>query len=163
MTQLFPGRFTAEVPSSFVLFVIGMRINSIWAVRKWWPTVRAMLPMMQTLEADPTKGYLGGESFFRFFPITSLTMTYWRSFDDLERFAKNPSDPHFGAWGRFMKSIGGDGSVGIWHETYAIEQGRFEAIYGNMPRFGLAKAFGHVPVAKSIDTARQRIRLSNAG
>ena len=162
MPKVFPGRFTAEVPSSFVLFVIGMRINSIWAVRKWWPTAMAMPPMIQTLEADTASGYLGSEMFFRFFPITTLMMTYWRSFDDLERFAKNPSAPHLGAWGRYMKSIADDGSVGIWHETYAIERGGFEVIYGNMPRFGLAKAFGHVPVSKSYDTARQRIRLADS-
>ncbi len=68
MPKVFPGRFTAEVPSSFVLFVIGMRINSIWAVRKWWPTAMAMPSMIQALEADPAKGYLGSESFFHFFP-----------------------------------------------------------------------------------------------
>ena len=62
-----------------------------------------------------------------------------------------------------MKSIGDDGYVGIWHETYAIEQGRFEVIYGNMPRFGLAKAFEHAPVVQSNETARQRIRLSDKG
>ena len=163
MPQVFPGRFTAEVPSSFMLFVIGMRINSIWAVRKWWPTAMAMQPMIQALEAEPVKGYLGSEMFYRFFPITTLMMTYWRSFDDLERFAKNPSDPHLKSWGHFMKTIGDDGSVGIWHENYLVEQSAFEAIYGNMPRFGLAKAFEHVPIGKDRDTARQRVRLSDTG
>ena len=157
MPQVYQGRYTAKVPSSFVVFVIGMRINSFWAVRKWWPTVMAMPPMIRALDAEPAKGYLGSEMFYRFFPITTLMMTYWRSFDDLERFAKNPSDPHLKSWGRFMKDIGDDGSVGIWHETYLVEQGAFESIYGNMPRFGLAKAFEHVQISTAIDSARQRI------
>ncbi len=28
--------------------------------------------------------------------------------------------------------------VGIWHETYLIEPGKFECVYGNMPPFDWA-------------------------
>jgi hypothetical protein len=27
--------------------------------------------------------------------------------------------------------------VGFWHETYAVPAGGYEAVYGNMPLFGL--------------------------
>jgi hypothetical protein len=47
---------------------------------------------------------------------------YWRSFEDLERFARNPDDPHMPAWQRFNRSVGSDGSVGIFHETYLVER-----------------------------------------
>jgi hypothetical protein len=32
------------------------------------------------------------------------------------------------------------GDVGIWHETYVVQPGCYEAIYGGMPRFGLGMA-----------------------
>ncbi len=37
-----------------------------------------------------------------------------------------------------------DGSIGIWHETYLVEPGKFECVYGNMPPFGLAAATNSV-------------------
>ena len=71
---------------------------------------------------------------------------------------RNPDDPHLPAWRRFNQTIGTDGSVGIWHETYAVEPGHHEAIYNNMPVFGLAKASEHVPAQGRLETARRRLR-----
>jgi hypothetical protein len=34
----------------------------------------------------------------------------------------------------------------------------YEAIYGNMPEFGLAAATEHVPIAKRGDTAKARVQ-----
>jgi fumigallin biosynthesis monooxygenase-like protein len=48
-----------------------------------------------------------------------------------------------------------DGSVGIWHETYVIEAGRHEAIYNNMPVFGLSRATEHVPAKGRLETPRR--------
>lgn len=56
-----------------------------------------------------------------------------------------------------MKSIGGKGSVGIYHETYLVKSSQYECIYANMPKFGLANAFTHVPIQKSHHTARSRL------
>jgi len=41
-----------------------MRINNVFAVRKWLPTLRAMGPMLRELYKHPEKGFLGGEFFF---------------------------------------------------------------------------------------------------
>ena len=90
-----------------------------------------------------------------------MIVQYWRSTDDLERFAREPSEPHLEAWKRFNKSIGKDGTVGIWHETYAIQPGQYEAVYGNMPRFGLAAATNHAPVTSRSETARQRLESTS--
>jgi hypothetical protein len=78
---------------------------------------------------------------------------YWRSYEDLERFVRNPDDPHLPSWRRFNQTVGTDGSVGIWHETYVVEASRHEAIYNNMPVFGLAKATEHVPAIGRHETA----------
>lgn len=53
--------------------------------------------------------------------------------------------------------VGADGSVGIWHETYMVQRADYEAIYSNMPLFGLAKATEHVPAIGRRETARRRL------
>jgi hypothetical protein len=54
-----------------------------------------------------------------------------------------------------MKDCRGD--VGIWHETYRVRAGEYEAIYSGMPSHGLARAARQVPVEAATDSARQRI------
>ena len=39
-----------------------------------------------------------------------------------------------------------------------VEAGRHEAIYNNMPVFGLAKATEHVPARGLLETVRRRLR-----
>lgn len=155
MTKIFPGRYTAHTDKPFIVFLIGMRINKLWAIHKWWPVMAAMNPMMQRLNEDPEQGYLGGfTAFGRHGPVA---IQYWRSFDDLERFARHPSEPHREAWKRFNQAIGSDGTVGIWHETYQVNPGQFESVYANMPLFGLASATHHTPATGRRHTARGRL------
>lgn len=155
---VYPGRFTAQTDEPFVVFLIGMRVNQFWNFRKWVTVARAMPPMLQALYAHPEeKGFLGAEQFFRLFPLTTLMVSYWRSFEDLERFARSADDPHLAAWQNFMRQVGKDGSVGVYHETYQVQPGQFKCIYSNMPQFGLAAATHHVPIVKKTDRARNRI------
>jgi Domain of unknown function (DUF4188) len=156
MARVIPGRFTAHIEEPFVVFIIGMRVNRPLQVRKWFSTFRAMIPMLRELQENPQKGFLGAEQFF-YWPGATLVQ-YWKSFEDLESFARDPDVSHFPAWRRFNQTIGTDGSVGIWHETYAVEAGRYEVIYNNMPLFGLAKATEHVPAKGRLETARRRMR-----
>ena len=86
-----------------------------------------------------------------------VLLQYWRSFDHLDRFARNRDDPHLPAWQRFNRTAGQDGSVGIFHETYVVAAGQYECVYGNMPRFGLAKGSEHVPAVGGRATARRRL------
>ncbi len=149
------GRFTAKMDEPFVVFIIGMRVNNLLAVRKWLPTVRAMGPMLKELYRHPEKGFLGGEVFLYW--RGPALVQYWRSFEDLERFARNPDDPHLPAWQRFNRSVGSDGTVGIFHETFIVERGNYEAVYSNMPVFGLAKSTEHVRAVGGRETARRRL------
>ena len=149
------GRYTARTDETFVVFIIGMRINRPLAVRKWLPTLRAMGPMLKELYRHPEKGFLGAEFFF--YGRGPAVLQYWRSFEDLERFARNPDDPHLPAWQRFNSTVGRDGSVGIFHETFIVERGNYEAIYSNMPVFGLAKATEHVRAVGGRETTRRRL------
>lgn len=155
------GRYTAEIDGDFVIFTIGMRINRLWKVHKWLPVFRAMRPMMVTLSRNPAKGLLGSRAVLE--GRTLWLMQYWRTFDDLERFARDPEDPHLEAWRRFNQAIGASGDVGIFHETFKVQAGGYECLYGNMPRYGLAEAGRSVPIGGGRrETARERIDGSSA-
>lgn len=54
MSRVMPGRFTAETNESFVVFLIGMRINKFFAFNKWVPTAMAMTPMLRGNKAGGT-------------------------------------------------------------------------------------------------------------
>lgn len=159
MAQVIPGRFTAQRDESFVVFMIGMRVNKLFALRKWLMVARAMAPMLRTLYAHPEKGFLGAHTSLSWRGVTSIQ--YWRSFEDLEKFARDKSDPHLEPWRQFNKRIGTDGSVGIWHESYLVEAGQYECVYSNMPVFGLAAAAKHVPAVGRLETARRRLGGEN--
>ena len=48
------------------------------------------------------------------------------------------------------------GDVGIWHETYLVPAGAYEAIYIGMPCQGLGAAGRLVPATGKRETARGR-------
>ena len=151
---VFPGRYAGRIEGDFVVFLIGMRINRPWKVRQWAPVFTAMPRMLRELERDPASGFLG--STLALMTIGPGVIQYWRSFEDLERFARAPASAHLPAWKRFNRAIGGSGDVGIWHETYKVRAGEYEAVFGNMPRVGLAQAGDHVALG-STTTAASRI------
>ncbi|MDQ2906608.1 MAG: DUF4188 domain-containing protein [Chloroflexota bacterium] len=159
MVKIIPERFTAQTDEPFVVFLIGMRINRFSAFRKWLTTAMAMRSMLRLLHRHPGTGALGSQLIFYWRGIGVIQ--YWRSFDDLEKFARSKDDPHLAAWQRFNKAIGSDGSVGIWHETFLVEAGRYEGVYNNMPLFGLAAATNSVPIIARRETARRRLGGEN--
>lgn len=130
-------RLTANLEGEFVVFLIGMRINQPLKVHKWVPVVRAMPRMIEELYRQPELGFIHAEMWFS---RTTIMVQYWRSIDRLLAYARNKSAAHLPAWQAFNKSVGTDGSVGIWHETYSASPGTYENIYANMPPFGLGKA-----------------------
>jgi Monooxygenase af470-like len=155
MTRIFPGRYTARIDQPFAVFLIGMRINQLWAVHKWMPIATAMPKMLNMLTRNPGTGLLSVETWIRWREV--MNVQYWRSFEDLESFARNPSDPHLQVWKDFNRRVGADGSVGIWHETFVVNAGQYECLYGNMPLFGLAAATEHAAAVGNRETARLRL------
>lgn len=155
MPAIFDGRYTAQFDKPVVLFLIGMRVNQIWNLRKWWQVATAMPRMLGELERKPDSGFLGARGFWSGRNV--MTVQYWRSFDDLLAYAHDKAGEHFPAWAAFNRKIGNDGTVGIWHETYLVEPGKYECIYGNMPLFGLAAATGHVKAEGRLAAARDRM------
>jgi hypothetical protein len=129
-------RMYAHLDGDFVVFLIGMRFNQLWKIHKWLPVVFAMPRMLKELYKNPDLGLLHHEMWFS---RTIIIVQYWRSMDQLITYAKSKDSEHLPAWKNFNQSIGNDGSVGIWHETYSVGLGTYENIYANMPPFGLGK------------------------
>ncbi len=154
MKELFTGRWTAQSDSDFVVFLIGMRINKPLAFGKWRPVAKAMPAMQQELARHPKLGCIHIENWFG---RTTISLQYWRDFASLRAYAQNPNQAHLPAWKAFNQAVRDNGSVGIWHETYRVSRGNAEAIYGNMPRFGLAAAFQHVKASSLGNSAGRRI------
>ena len=155
MAKVFPGRYTARMEGPFVVFLIGMRVNRLWALHKWVPVARAMPPMLRELYANKESGFISAEFYVTWRGVA--TVQYWRSFEQLHAYAHARDAKHLPAWAAFNRSVGSDGSVGIWHETYRIEPGKSECVYVNMPRFGLAAAAQHVKAEGRLASAKDRM------
>lgn len=156
MGEVYANRMMAEIQGDFVVFLIGMRINKPWTINKWWPIVRAMRKMLKELENSASQtGYLGHTVLG-----PGAMVQYWRSFAQLEHYARSPDHLHWPAWLEFNRRIKEcRGDVGIWHETYQIRSGEYETIYSGMPLHGLAKAAAATIISARSDSARQRMNL----
>jgi hypothetical protein len=146
---------TATIEGDFVVFLIGMRVNKWWKVHRWFPVAKEMGPMIAELMKHPELGLLG-------YRMTlgargPVIVQYWRSAEQLIAFARDGDHTHLPAWRRFNRAVGSNGDVGVWHETYLVPAGGYEAIYNNIPRIGLAAAAEHVPVARRGETASKRL------
>jgi Domain of unknown function (DUF4188) len=152
-------RMMAEIDGDFVVFLIGARLNTFHLLQTFRDLGgrRGMKHVLDYLTAHPDKGLLGYQM-----GLPTIVQYYWRSFDHLEAFANDTSDPHTAAWRNYWKRVGSSTRTGIWHETYLVRAGEYEAIYGNMPPFGLGKAGRLVPVAEG-KTARERFRAAASG
>jgi hypothetical protein len=160
MAKIEAGRFAAHMPEDFVVFVIGMRVNALWAVHKWKPVSDAMPRMLEELFAQPELGLLHAEYFLSWRNV--MVLQYWRSYEQLHAYAHAADKTHLPAWAAFNKAARGNAAVGIYHETYLSGPGRYETVYANMPRFGLAKAGELVPAIGSMHNASSRLGRPSA-
>jgi hypothetical protein len=157
MPSVVSRRVTAKIEGDFVVFLIGMRINRPLKVRRWWPVFLAMPRMIRELEGRPESGFLGGKLYLGS-PLAPMVVQYWRSFEQLEAFARSHDELHWPVWVDFNRRIGSGGEVGIWHESYLVEAGRYDSVYNNMPPTGLGAVAELVPA-----TGRNAAAASRAG
>jgi hypothetical protein len=155
MSKVVPGRMSADLEGDFVVFLIGMRFNRPWHLRKMWFAFTAMPRMLRYLDRHPEQGLLG--HMLTVGAGGPVVVQYWRSVEQLEAFARGGAAPHHPAWKNWNRLIGyRTDQVGIWHESYQVAAGAYECLYGNMPRFGLALAGEHVPASRKGETAAER-------
>lgn len=155
MTTIVAGRHTHHRDGAAVMFLLGIRVNRLRAVRSWLPAVTAMPGMLRELTADPSLGMLGftGHVSAR----GALVVQYWRDLDGLIEYAQSPAHGHRPAWSEFnRRARASGGAIGIWHETFLVPAGGHESVYVDMPAIGLAAAYGAVPASGRRQTARGR-------
>jgi len=157
MADVVKERMYAMMEGDFVVFMIGMRINSLWKIHKWWPVAMAMPKMIKELYKNKEHGFLSTESWFG---RTTIMLQYWKSFEHLESYAKNKNAEHFPEWKKFNQKVRASGAVGVWHESYKASPGSYENIYVNMPKHGLGKAGILEKAFGKYEHARDRIMLS---
>jgi hypothetical protein len=148
------SRLTARMEGEFAVFLIGMRINKPLLIHKWYPVAMAMPRMLKELYAHPQMGLMSHEMWFS---RTVILVQYWRSLDALLAYATTKNAQHLPAWQSFNQSIGTDGSVGIWHETYVVRPVGYENVYANMPAFGLGKAGTLIEAKSGLQSASGRL------
>jgi hypothetical protein len=138
------GQWVADSPEdTVVVFLIGMRINRWRRVRSWWPAFVGMPRMLAELQKHPEAGLLAAKSYWAGRDL--ITVQYWRSAEQLGRFARDPAMTHQPTWSRHNKRAAATGDVGIWHESYVVPAASIESLYANMPAIGLGRALGAVP------------------
>ncbi len=150
------GRWTAELDGDFVVFLIGAMVHDPAVATEASGLLMAMTDMLDELEGDPSQGLLGyarhGEA------GNGVLVQYWRSFEALEAYSRNPGARHAPVWRAWNRLAADDRSAaGIWHETFKVNAGKYEAIYQNTPVMGLQKAGRPITVTEAKDTARARL------
>ncbi|PCR89349.1 DUF4188 domain-containing protein [Natrinema ejinorense] len=154
-------RMTAERDEPFVVFLIGMCINSYWKIHEWLPIALTMPRMIRELESQDDSGLVSYETTFN--TRTILMVQYWESFDRLREYARDADQKHVPAWVDYNRSSGRTGDVGIFHETYLVDQDDYETVYNNMPAFGLGKAGTLKPADGPLETAGKRLGTDDDG
>lgn len=157
MADVAGRRLMAEIEGDFVVFLIGARFNDKLQFARSLLDLggrRGMKHMLDHLVAHPEKGLLAYEMGF------PTIVQYWRSFEQLEAFARGKDDPHVDVWRQYWRRVGTSSRTGIWHETFLVKDGHYEAVYGNMPPHGLGKAGRLVPMSEA-SSARVRLKALN--
>jgi len=170
MAQIENGRMTHEHDGPIGVFLIGMRFNRLHRPDQWVPVFTAMPRMLAELyrnkaaaargEAEDL-GFLGARTLMGGKGVTVIQ--YWRSVEDVYRYASAADHEHRPAWTAFnVRARKAAGAVGIWHETYAVPAGAHESVYVGLPVMGIAEATSSVPVPSQKRYARLRSVTADA-
>ncbi len=132
-----------------------MRINKAHRPDKWVPVIHAMGRMLPELFRQPDLGMLGSRT--RWGGRHLDLIQYWRSFDHLHAYARSHDAEHLPAWRAYNRAVRGNDAVGVWHETFLVRAGDYEAVYRSMPPYGLALAAEHADAVGDLASATGRL------
>lgn len=158
MVAITAERMAAEIDGDFVIYINGMRLNKFRAVHKYLRAGLEAAKMFEELEKDPDSGFLGYVPAYMGLR-SGAAIQYWRSLEDIRRFAHDPDDRHVPAWQWYNEEVGANGELGFWAELYVIEDGNYETFYRNMHPVGLGEIGEFVPMSNH----QRRLGLSDEG
>ncbi|MEU9508358.1 DUF4188 domain-containing protein [Micromonospora sp. NPDC048170] len=149
-------RMAAEIEGDFAVFMTGMRVNNFFKVNRWLPTFWSMGGVLKAMFADQeATGALHAHAYWG--NRGAVMIAYFRSIEHLERFANNRELAHSKALQDYFRRMKDNSVVGIWHESYVVRNGEYEAVYNHMPvATGLAAAGECVPVSRRGNSASAR-------
>lgn len=148
---------TAMPEQGFIVLLVGVRINQWWRLTHWWRVLKHFRSLRKELSAKQGGPLLGHESFWGN-PL--LSVQYWRSWEELEEWARRRGGDHREVWTEYTQRFRHAGAVGVWHETYIIEPGYYETVYNNMPPFGLGRIARLEPAKGKAGRAAGRLTLA---
>jgi hypothetical protein len=138
MANVTAERVSAEMNGEFVVFLIEIEINRKWKIHKWLPVFRARKKMLEELMAHPELGCMSHKK------SGGIVILYWRTFEQLEYFARESDKELWPAWAAFNEKLEQSrGDVGVWREIYVIKPGQSETIESGTRALGLSK-MGHL-------------------
>ncbi|KAK9865882.1 hypothetical protein WJX84_007756 [Apatococcus fuscideae] len=165
--EILRGRLTAQIEGDFVVVLIGSAFTSWRSIPQALSTAMSMRQMLKELQDEPYAGFLGATSWLS---NPSVSIQYWRSLEDLHRYARTPKRKHVGAWGRFNRYLKeaaagqhSDKGMGIYHEAYQVHAGEYETVYSNVPPTGLGQFTQLVPIQDKRSTKPSKQRLPAQG
>jgi hypothetical protein len=164
MAQIQNGRMTHQHDGPIGVFLIGMRFNRLHRPDQWVPPFLAMPKMLTELYRNKAAASAGDAEDLGFLGARTLmggkgvtVIQYWRSVEDIYRYASAPDHEHRPAWTAFNAAARkAQGVVGIWHETFAVPAGAHESVYVGTPVMGIADATASVAVPSRKRHARLR-------
>ena len=156
-TQVKQGRFAGQLDGDFVVFLIGAMAHDPVGSPEATRLLMTMSDMLGELLSDPSKGLLAFSTYGTA-ANGAVLIQYWRSFDALEAYARDPGAKHAPVWREWNRLATDERSgTGIWHETFKVSAGQYEAVYQNMPVMGLQQAGRPITVSEARDSARARL------
>eukprot|EP00899_Mesostigma_viride_P021254 jgi/Mesvir1/2912/Mv13982-RA.1 len=152
---------SSDAGASFCVLLIGFRYPSLWTAIRNFRTLSMLRGGLRALEdealADPSSGLEHVERYGT--PFRGLSIQYWRSHDHLDRWSRT-NKGHQSRRVVFHKHMEHHGMYGMWHETYVVGSGTYEAVYVDMPPTGLGKVGHAQPVERGLRTGKERMAAS---
>jgi heme-degrading monooxygenase HmoA len=158
MAEIQSARMTHEHEGPIGVFLIGMRLNQLRRPHQWLPVLLAMPKMLTELYRNRAATAAGEATDLGFLGARTLVggkgvtvVQYWRSVEDIYRYASAPDHEHRHAWTAFnARARKARGVVGILLEPIAVPAGSPDSVYHGMPILGLfaATASATVPSRK---------------
>jgi heme-degrading monooxygenase HmoA len=147
LAQVVPHRTCAQIPDEdgifspnaanekVTIFLLGFKINHPLGILAPHISIinNSNVKMWQELEADsPESGYFGSTEQTVRDPrgaVEVVTISYWRSMQDVHRFAYGPTHRKIWEyWNNHSKELA---HLGIIHELFEVDKHKWEAVYLN--------------------------------